>query len=251
MLDLFWLREVLEPLEAEWPQDCCVFVGGSTARGWGTPRSDVDVYVLGSEHDRGVTLPTVEEGRPRVDVHEVSSARLEALFDKVSWEVVQAGTDFVDQLRVRDWLLLERLKHALPLRGEAALEELRARLANTAHTHMLLQQHFTYADSYAEDAVGFLEAGDVDSAALAAQTAYLRAVDGLLVASGCYAWVAKWRSRAVRDTAPPHVSYADYWSIATMANLARDGAAAWAELRVREARLLMSRVDVLTGEVVA
>ena len=35
----------------------CVFVGGSIARGWSNPGSDVDAYVLGAPRDASVVVP--------------------------------------------------------------------------------------------------------------------------------------------------------------------------------------------------
>jgi hypothetical protein len=225
----------------------CVFVGGSAARGWSNPGSDIDVYVLGGTEDKVWTIDP-EGGRPRIDVHELSEGKIESLFALVSWDVVRSGNDYVNTLRDADWLLLERIYHAHVLAGADVLREHRSRLRQSAHQHMLVQEHFTFADAYAEDCLGQLAIDDLDSAVLSGHTAYLRALDGLLSARSCFAWNHKWRSRAMREAKPDLVSYEVYWAMVTMADLPALGQRAWALGCVASARDIMSRVDILRFE---
>jgi hypothetical protein len=221
----------------------CVYIGGSAARGWANPGSDIDVYVLGAETDAAENVYT--DGRPRVDVHALSTAALDRLFASFSWDVVRSGQAYVDTRSDREWLLLERLHHAYPLAGHDALAGYRDRLAGSAYRHMLVQEHFSFADAYAEDSLGQLAIDDDDSAVLSGWMAHLRAVDGLLSARGCFAWNPKWRARAMQEAKPDLLTYEAFWRIVTMAELPALGKRTWARAQVAATRELMARVDVL------
>lgn len=221
----------------------CVYVGGSAARGWANPGSDIDVYVLGTTADAAEIVVT--EGQPRVDVHAMSTTTLDRLFAGVSWDIIRDHQEYVGTRTDRDWLLLERLHHAYPLAGEDALAGYRQRLAGTAYRHMLVQEHFSIADACAEDCLGQLAIADDDSAVLSGREAHLRAVDGLLSARGCFSWISKWRARAMQETKPDLLTYEEFWRAATMADLPALGQRAWARGQVAATRELMARVDVL------
>jgi predicted nucleotidyltransferase len=241
MADLSWVLDAATTGTAI--RGDCVYVGGSAARGWANPGSDVDVYVLGTAAD-GAEIVAVE-GRPRIDVHAMSTATLDRLFAGVCWDIVRNREEYVGTRSDRDWLLLERLHHAYPLAGADALAGYRQRLAGTAYQHMLVQEHFSVADAYAEDCLGQLAIDDDDSAVLSGREAHLRAVDGLLSARGCFCWLQKWRARAMQETKPDLLTYEEFWRIATMAELPALGRRAWARAQVAATRELMARVDVL------
>jgi hypothetical protein len=240
--DLDWVQGAVE--QGSSIRGSCSFVGGSSARGWANPRSDVDVYVFGCPED-WAEIVWGTDGHPDVDVHALSDARVEDLFARVSWDVVTSGKEFVDTFAERDWLMFERVHHAYVLTGHARLAEYQARLAGSAHRYMLVQEHFAFADARAEDCLGQLAAGDLDSAVLSGQATFFRAVDGLLAAHGCYASSAKWRARAMQEAAPDLVGYDDFWKVVTMAELPAMGREGWSRQRVADARDIMSRVDVL------
>ena len=242
MTDFGWVPRAVE--QGSSIRGSCSFVGGSSARGWANPGSDVDVYVFGCPEDRAeIVLGT--DGHPNVDVHALSDAKIESLFARISWDIVTSGKEFVDTFVESDWLMFERVHHAHVLTGHKLLAQYQERLARSAHRYMLVQEHFAYADARAEDCLGQLAAGDVDSAVLSGQTTFFRAVDGLLAAHGCYAASPKWRARAMQDAAPDLVSYDAFWKVVTMAELPFLGREAWSRQRVVEARDIMSRVDVL------
>lgn len=220
----------------------CVFIGGSIARGWSNPGSDVDAYVLGAPRDATVVVKATGN-RPIVDIHAISEDKLEKLFDKVSWDVAKRG-DFVDSVPIREWLLLERVAHALAVTGEARLREVQERLDRSAHRFMTIQEHFTYADSFAEDCLGQLEVGDVDSAVISAQESFLRTVDGLLAGRRCFSRNPKWRARALRDAKPAELDYERYWEVQTMADLPALGAQRWVRRTVADTRAVMAEVDL-------
>lgn len=226
----------------------CSFIGGSYARGWANPGSDVDVYVLGGTKDSVWAVVGAPEGRPNIDVHEMSDDTVERLYSRISWDTVRSGKNYVRTLTSREWLLLERLYHAHVLTGAEVVAEYCDRLRHSAHRHMLVQEHFTTADAYAEDCLGQLAIDDLDSAVLSGQSAFLRTVDGLLSARGCFVWNPKWRPRAMQEANPDLVSYGTYWAVVTMADLPAMGRRAWALRCVESARDLMSRVDVLRFE---
>jgi predicted nucleotidyltransferase len=221
-----------------------VFIGGSSARGWANPSSDIDVYVLGGTTDRDRMIPAAQSpDRPAIDVHGLSTVAVEDLFARVDWKAVSSG-DFVNTINEKEWLLLERIHHAYVLQGHDTIADYRKRLADSAHRHMLIQYHFAQADAFAEDCLGQLEVADLDSATISGQAAYLKAVDGSIAASGCYAWSPKWRARAMQEAGQSHVSYESYWRVQTMAELPLIGQGEFALKCVGRARELISRVDI-------
>lgn len=245
--DLYWVLDAV--LEGASARGDCTYVGGSSARGWSNPGSDVDVYVLGTDGDSAENVFT--DGRPRVDVHALSTATLDRLFDGFSWDIISHNQEYVHTRSDREWLLFERLHHAYPLAGQDALARYQKRLAGTAYRHMLVQEHFSLADAYAEDCLGQLAIHDDDSAVLSGHTAHLHAIDGLLSARGCYAWNSKWRSRAMQEAKPDLLSYDEYWRVATMADLPELGKRTWAGTQVTGTRELIARVDVLDFSLMA
>lgn len=242
MTDFAWVQRTVE--QGSSIRGSCSFVGGSSARGWANARSDVDVYIFGCPEDRAeVVLGT--DGRPNIDVHALSDGTVEDLFARVSWDVATSGTDFVGTFAERDWLMFERVHYAHVLTGHELLAEYQERLARSAHRYMLVQEHFAFADARAEDCLGQLAAEDMDSAVFSGQATFLRAVDGLLAAHGCYVSSPKWRVRAMQEASPDLVGYDAFWKVVTMAELPVMGREAWSRQRVVEARDIMSRVDVL------
>ncbi|MFD0200687.1 MULTISPECIES: hypothetical protein [Saccharothrix] len=234
-----WVADVVR---AEELAGYCVFIGGSIARGWSNPGSDVDAYVLGAPRDATVVVKATGD-RPMVDIHAISDDKLEKLFDKVSWDVAKGG-DFIDSVPIREWLLLERIAHALVVTGEPRLREVQERLDRSAHRFMTIQEHFTYADSFAEDCLGQLAVGDVDSAVISAQESFLRTVDGLLAGRRCFSRNPKWRARALRDAKPVELDYERYWEVQTMADLPALGARRWVHRTVTDTRAVMAEVDL-------
>ena len=219
-----------------------VFIGGSIARGWANPGSDVDAYVLDAAADEMVSLEP-GGGRPPVDVHAISTATLEALFGKVSWAAARGGTP-AGAVTIDEWLFLERLTYPLPVDGAPRLAELQARLDNSAHRFLTVQEHLTDADGFADDCLGQLEAGDAASAVISAQQSFLRSLDALLSSGGCLCRNPKWRSRAMREACPTALSYRDYWSIQTMADLPVLGESGWARRTLATARRVMAEADL-------
>lgn len=239
--DLGWVLDAVT--EGTDVRGRCAYVGGSAARGWANPRSDIDVYVLGADSDALEGAET--EGHPRVDVHALSTATVDRLLDAFSWDVVRQGTDYLGTRSHREWLMLERLHHPYPLMGHDVLADYQQRLAGTAYRHMLVQEHFHFADGYAEDCLGQLAIGDDDSAVLSGWTSRMRSIDGLLSARGVYTWNPKWRARAMQEAKQDLMTYDEFWRVMTMADLPTLGRRTWARDQVAAARDLMSRVDVL------
>jgi predicted nucleotidyltransferase len=221
----------------------CTYIGGSIARGWANVSSDIDVYVLGTDHDAAENV--MVEGRPRVDVHAVSAVTVDRLYAGLSWDVVRSHQDYAGARLDREWLLFERLEHAHLLDGREALAGYLQRLEASAYRHMLVQEHFNKADALLEDCLGQLAVNDDDSAVLSGQLGHLESIDGLLAARGHGAWLIKWRARAMKDARPDDlVTYEQFWRLATLADLTALGARAWAHGQVVAARELMARVDV-------
>lgn len=237
-----WVRDLVRsaiPLDG----GSVLLIGGSLARGWGNPLSDVDAYVLGGTTEP--LGPTHLQGGPRpVDVHVVGAGQLAEVLGKVSWERAQSGENLTDSLSVDDWLLLERIHHPIVLQGAEQLAALQQQLRSSAFGYLAVAEHFTYADSFAEDCLGQVAVDDLRSAVLSGQAAVLRAVDGLLCSLGCYSLNPKWRARAFADAAPAQMSFPEYWSFQCMTGLTEENHRQWALDAVTVARRVMTDVEL-------
>ena len=86
---------VLDQVQASYRlDDSVVFVGGSLARGWGNPLSDVDVYLIGDQPEPAGEAPPrrLDGGLRPIDMHLVAEKELADLFDLVSWSTALSGS---------------------------------------------------------------------------------------------------------------------------------------------------------------
>jgi hypothetical protein len=101
------------------------------------------------------------------------------------------------------------------------------------------------ADSFLEDAIGQLGAGDVESAVISAKMAFSHCVDALLESAGEYGfYTPKWRARRMRAVAPGAISFEDYWAIETMRGYDPADPGAWVSSVVRTCQRLSMKIEV-------
>ncbi|MGA5699815.1 nucleotidyltransferase domain-containing protein [Peterkaempfera bronchialis] len=221
-----------------------VFVVGSAARGWHNPRSDFDVYVVTRTErvsSSGGTVPVpLEPPRLSTELFYTQSRRwdvtywldsqIDQIFAKVSWEAFETGRVTEDTLVLREELLLGRLGSCLPLLGEAWLARCRSRLAESAFHSFAVVRSLGAADDAVEDALGQLEAGDLESATISARLAFGHVINALLESHGEYgSHLPKWRPNRFRAVAPQAISFADYWRVETMEGYDTADPAPWIE----------------------
>jgi len=207
------------------------FVVGSAARGWHNARSDFDIYVVtGAERTARVgTRMAVALDPPYVrketfvwdnrrwEVTYWQDRQIGQVLDKISWQAYESGLIEEDPLTRQEELLLAHLGTSLPILGEEWLREARARLLESAFRSYAVVRSLGAVDDGVEDALGQMEADDLESATISARIAFGHAIDALLESEGEYgSYLPKWRPHRLRACAPKAVSFADYWDIETM-----------------------------------
>jgi hypothetical protein len=221
-----------------------VFASGSMVRGWGNPTSDVDVHVV-SETLRTSsigeaahvalepsTLPhelTFASGR-RWDIEYWTTAQADQLLAKVSWAAYDSPDSPWATLTRAEHGMLERLPYAVAAAGGRWLAATQQRLRDSAHRVVLAGISLRESDGFIEDAAGQLQAGDVQSAVIAARLAFGHAVDAFQASEGQFGslW-PKWRARRMALVASPALSFGQYWALETMASFDQQNPRAWVE----------------------
>lgn len=234
------------------------FVVGSAARGWHNARSDFDVYIVTSVErvtPTSCSVPVPLEppclrtelfyarGR-RWEVTYWLESQVDQIFAKVSWEAFEDGRATEDTLDLREELFLARLDTCVPLLGEDWVERSRARLATSAFRSWVVVRSLGAADDAVEDALGQLEAGDLESATISARMAFGHVIDALLESLGEYgSHLPKWRPNRFKAVAPQAVSFAEYWRVETMQGYDAADPAPWIKEVLTLCQDLAMRVD--------
>ncbi|HWT95349.1 MAG TPA: hypothetical protein VN238_20300 [Solirubrobacteraceae bacterium] len=224
------------------PDDAlAVYVSGSLVRGWGNASSDVDVYAItrgpwrsDSAQLQHVALQpdvlpvqiTFVEGR-RWDVEYWLDTQVDQVLAKVAPEVIEGDQAAGKWLTDDELDFLDRLAYAAPVTGHDWLGERQEQLRASALRSVLVARALNNADLYTEDAVGQLDAGDVESAVLSVKLVFASTIDALLADAGEVAQNPKWRARKFRRAEPPVLGFDDYWRIETMRDFDPDDPAAW------------------------
>nr|WSX51416.1 hypothetical protein OG409_22215 [Streptomyces sp. NBC_00974] len=239
-------------LPASW---VCVFEAGSLVRGWGNASSDVDLYVISEEpwtgrdasrHPVPLTPSVVlgEEtfvGPMRWDIRYWTRGQVEQVLAKASWAAFEQGPE---ELSLREVQLLDRLAFGVPAGGGEQLARWRAEAEASAFRSIVAARILNMADSRVEDAVGQLEAGDLDSAVLSARAAFHYTVDALLASEGECGPGEKWRARKLRATAPAVLPFDTYWALETMRSFDPDQPGLWINEVLTVCRGIAMEVDI-------
>jgi hypothetical protein len=206
------------------------FVVGSTARGWAHSTSDVDLIVVTDTPfiddrllEQEVTLdPGVLSiaqfgyvGR-RCEVKYWLGSQVDQLFDKVAWKKFDTDRLSGDRLTTVERLFLARLGHCIPLSGQQWIDGYRNRLDESAFRPIMISQALAASDLAVQAAVGQLDAGNIEDAALLARTGFEAAMEALMFDRGEYEAGPKWRAKLFRTAAPELVTFDQYWSVQSM-----------------------------------
>ncbi|WP_406731359.1 hypothetical protein [Streptomyces sp. NBC_01794] len=208
------------------------FVVGSAARGWHNSRSDHDIYVVTSSprvSDTSEWLPvpldpptvateTFYTQSRRWEVKYWLDSQIDQMLAKVSWDVYEQGNTTARlALTFIEELTLSRLNTCLPLQGEEWVLQARRRLAESAFRSFVVVRSLSEVDNAVEDALGQMEAGDLESATISARLAFGYAIDALLEGEGEYgSHLPKWRPNRFKAAAPAALSFERYWELETM-----------------------------------
>ncbi|OWA20931.1 hypothetical protein B9W61_26080 [Streptomyces sp. CS057] len=236
------------------------FIVGSVARGWNNPRSDYDIYLvsdplhIAADATDAIPVPldppvvSVEvfyAQDKRWEVKYWSDAQIDQLLAKVSWEAYEQGTVAGNVLTEVEELMLARLGHCVPLIGADWVEERCERLGRTAFRSFVIARSLGEADTYVEDALGQMEAGDLESAVLSARLAFGHAVDALLEGTGEFgSHQPKWRANRFKAAVPGVLTFDEYWAIETMQTYDNTDPRPWIKNVLALCQDIAMRVDV-------
>jgi hypothetical protein len=240
------------------PDDAvCVFASGSLMAGWGHAASDVDLYVVTAVAASVTPTVTLELGLSPQAVPIVAAfGPDEVRYDVEYWTTAQADQllsvaekqpDPDHALNVPlsrgdiDWFF--RLSIGVAITGQDWLRAAKRRLAGSALPVILAGREFYQVDAYIEDALGMVEAGDQESAVLAARMALGHVVDGYLFAQGSFSPAAKWRYRKLLALPASVLPPQEYWRLETMRDLDPGDVRPWVERVAEVAQALMLEVD--------
>lgn len=240
-LDLDELRAELQSRGLLPASALAVIVGGSVARGWQHARSDTDFYVVVAEgwtgDSNGVNAVALEPAS--VPTYSLSVAgrrwelrywldgQVDQLLTKVSWAKFEHGGELGDDVSQAEATFLGRITGALAVVGEDWLDRRRAELAASAYRSIFTARALSDMDSFVEDTLGLLEAGDQRSAVMAAQLALAYAANAVAISHGEYGAEAKWRARRIEAVASPILPFDRYWELATMRTYDPDRPETW------------------------
>jgi hypothetical protein len=234
----------------------CVFLSGSSTRGWSHATSDHDFFVITDDpvavdatvvkHDLSVEPPEV-----RVVVRHVDGVRWDVEF----WQDAQVR-QIVDRCFVDDpdaplrrpfthceVDLAYRLLQGIALSGEGWLGSVRSSLERSRLRSILVNRALHGADALLDDTAGLLLSGDLHTAALAVRDAFGRVVDALLIDAGELCPGPKWRARRLQEVRPDALPWDEYWAVETMRAYAPERARSWIEDTMDRCRRLMLEID--------
>lgn len=235
------------------------FVVGSAARGWHNLRSDYDIYIVSNPlHDAEtsgalpvpleppfVSLEVFYAQEKRWEVKYWCDAQIDQMLAKVSWEAYERGTVAGNVLAPVEELTLARIRHCLPLIGADWVDERRGRLAGTAFRSFVIARSLGEADMYVEDALGQMEADDLESAVLSARLAFGHAVDALLEGEGEFgSHQPKWRANRFKAASPAVLTFEEYWAVETMKTYESGDPRPWIKDVLALCQDIAMRVDV-------
>ena len=235
-----------------------VYAGGSLVRGWGNARSDLDLYVIVDEpwksetaqidavalHPDSLPVETLDVDGRRWDVEYWLETQVDQVFAKISPERLTGIQPAAQRMLAPEVALLERFSYAAPVAKDEWLEERRRQLETLPLRPMMALRAMQELDLYAEDVVGQLSVGDVESAVLTAKLALHNAVDALLSSHGELGESSKWFARRYRAASPSELPFDEWWALETMRSYDPEQPERWVEEVLTVCQRIASEVSV-------
>jgi hypothetical protein len=185
-----------------------LFLAGSLIEGLGNARSDLDAVLISDRRPGGVGagVPIPIWTDPfALDVEWWPRADVEALLGRLAELPVDRERDprTAEIFGGGELRLLHRLGHGEPVQSEAETAELQARLDPRTLDRVLVDRGALEVDAQQTDVVGFVGAGDLESALLQAIEMVGHAAGTLLAAVGDANPSRKWRLAKLRGLGRP------------------------------------------------
>ncbi len=215
-----------EALPESW---LAIYLAGSLIRGWGNPKSDLDVYVITAEPWQGgrvaeevsltagiVPVHAFYVDDRRWDVEFWTDRQVDQMLEYAVWDKFESGTSKGSILTATEIAFANRLSRCHVIDGADWVSYRAKQFAASAMKSIIVAETLDELDGLAEDAVGMAEAGDYVSATIAARYAFDTAVDALLASLGDYERQIKWRGRRLLEMRPSELPFDKYWQVETM-----------------------------------
>lgn len=232
-------------------------VVGSTARGWATWQSDVDVYVVvDHQPDLGdrklvpldpqwISSTVRHTGGVRWELTYWTPGQVEQALAKVSWERFEEGTVSEGVLVPGEEIFMSRIPEAVPLVAEDWWRSARVRLGESAFLAFQVSRSLNAFDSAKQAAVGQLDRGEVECAILSARRAFDYVTDALLESHGSFgSRLTKWKPKRYASVEQSVLPWEECWSVLSMAELRDSTAEDWVERTLRLAQQVCHSIEL-------
>lgn len=214
----------------------CAWVSGSTFDGLGHGTSDIDVFVATpaiststptTRRHAGFAVHAFIEDRTRYDVEYWELPFIDALARKLAaMNLDDPDVNLVNYFSKWETDFIHRLHIGVPLVNEAGVQAIRSMFDRVRLVRYLYDTALHFYDNAFDDAVGMLEAGQLEASAIQARSVAGYAIDALLAASGSTGGQDKFRPerlrRLLRDRGGDPRIFANYWAVETGIPAARD-----------------------------
>lgn len=204
-----WMA-ALDEVVADIP-DGALALAGSLIEGIGNERSDIDVYLVAASPDDGRLsfgdAQVVAVGGLVVDIEYVDPARLRRLTGTLARfpsDEVRNQRPSAVALTLPEIKILHNLRVARPVKGEDAWRDTVRAIDARGLARLIFDFCAVSIDMTQEDAVGFLEAGDPESAVALLRMLRQHLAGALLAAFGETNPAEKWRNLKLRRLAQTH-----------------------------------------------
>lgn len=180
------------------------YLAGSLIEGIGNTRSDIDVYAIADGSPRHATFADVVIGDYKgvtLDIEFVASATIERLLDRLSQYPPDALRDHrvsATAFSFGELKVLHNLAIGHPILSESEFEELRQRCDEVALARVNFDRHQAYLGVLQDDALGFLEQGQLDAARCILRQMRSHLTGLLLAANGNTNPAEKWHFAALK-----------------------------------------------------
>jgi hypothetical protein len=240
------------------PDSClAIYLAGSLIRGWGNPKSDLDVYVITTEPWQGgrvadevsvtagiVPVQAFYVDDRRWDVEFWADRQVDQMLEYAAWDKFESGASKGSTLSATEIAFANRLSRCHVIDGADWVKRRAEEFAATAMKSIIVADILDRVDGITEDVVGMIEIGDHVSATITARYAFDAAVDALLASLGDYEGQIKWRGRRLLEMRPPELPFDKYWQIATMRDFDQAAPEKWIHSVLRSCQELAQAVNL-------